>query len=143
MLDRGTSSWRTKALVDTGSSLTLFDRGAGEALGVDFFDQNAERRLVDIAGQRREVQGEYVTLTLPPFSDLFWDTQVWFFIDQWNIPFGILGNEGFLDQWAVSFVRYDNYFVVEPIDEFTKRLPKGVDPFEEFQKLDADWDPPS
>lgn len=82
-----------------------------------------------------------MTLTLPPFSDLYWEAEVWFFMNQWDIPFGVLGNEGFLDRWAVSFVRYDNYFVVEPVDDFTARLPKDVDPFEEFQKLDAEWDP--
>lgn len=125
--------------MDTGSNLTLFDRGAGEALEIDFMSRSAPRRKVRLLGRLWDVLGAFVSLTLPPFGDLGWEAQVWFFLEEWDMPYGILGNEGFLDKWAVTFNRYYNYFVVEPADEFHRDLPP--DPFEEFQKMDPEWEP--
>lgn len=141
VLERSDASWVTKALIDTGSNLSLFDRGSGEALGVDFTDAGAPRRSVDIVGRRWGVVGSYVTLSLPPFEDVSWDSLVWFFLDDWDMPFSVLGNEGFLDRWAVTFNRYFDYFVIEPADDFHQHLP--VDPFVEFQRLDHDWQRPT
>jgi hypothetical protein len=75
---------------------------------------------------------EMVTLCLPPFEDVVWESEVDFLIhDPGPLPFGILGQEGFLDKWVVSFNYYDSYFVVEPIEDFQRRIP--IDPFEEMQ----------
>lgn len=138
-LSRGNLDWRVRALIDTGAPLTVFTRGAGEALDVDFSDRSAPRRRVRLLGKLWDVLGQHVTLTLPPFSDLWWEAQVWFLLDDWDMPYGLLGSEGFLEKWAVSFNKYYDYFVVEPAEEFHRDLP--VDPFAEFQKLDLDWEP--
>ena len=81
-----------------------------------------------------------VTLTLPPFEDIFWTAQVDFILADWDMPFGILATEGFLDRWAVTFNRYHNYFVVQEVDAFEERLP--IDPFIEFQRTWDGWDRP-
>lgn len=135
----GENEWRTKALVDTGAPRTIFDRGAAEALGVDLSDRGAQR-LHFLAGQELYAVPAMVTLTLPPFDDIYWETEVDFLLGDWNMPFGLLGQVGFLDRWVVTFNHYRNYFVVQQLDDFEGRLP--VDPFEEFQKQWDGWDRP-
>lgn len=51
-----------------------------------------------------------------------------------GLPFGLLGYEGFLNRWAVSFNGYRGYFVVEPIEDFDSRQPQEV-----FDTLAATW----
>lgn len=82
-----------------------------------------------------------MSLTLPPFNDLTWDTDVDFFIDDWEMPFeGILGERGFLDRWVVSFNRPGGYFVVEEPQAFTQRMP--IDPTDEMEWRDLGWKGP-
>lgn len=130
------------ALVDTGSTHCLFPRGAGEALGLDFKRREGRPyRKFLIGGQSQSAVSAFVTLTLPPFEEMNWLAEVWFFLEDWGLPFGILGNQGFLDKWVVSFHRYQNYFVVEAPGSFEARL--GRDPYEDFQQFfDDDWTRP-
>lgn len=121
--------WRTKALVDTGAPHTLFDRGAAEALGLDFsdlrpHDHPTQYRWHLLAGKRRPAVPVDVALQLPPFLDIKWRAEVQFLIEDWNMPFGLLGQEGFLDRWAVTFNRSRNYFVVQEVADFERRLPE-------------------
>lgn len=98
-LEVGDLEWTVRALADTGAPFTLFDRGTADALGVDFQRTGAERRWHKIAGGQYEAQVEMVVLRLPPFDDLWWETDVDFFIPDWGMPFGgLLGQEGFLDR---------------------------------------------
>jgi hypothetical protein len=131
--------WQTKALIDTGSPRTIFDRGAADALEIDLSDRSRQR-LHFLAGQSLYAVPAMVALTLPPFDDISWETEVDFLLGDWNMPFGLLGQIGFLDRWVVTFNRYRNYFAVQQIDDFEERLP--VDPFEEFQKQWDGWDRP-
>lgn len=48
-----------------------------------------------------------------------------FVLDE-GLPFALLGYEGFLNRWAVSFNGYAGYVIVEPADEFDERQPSGV-----------------
>jgi hypothetical protein len=41
-----------------------------------------------------------------------------------GLPFALLGYEGFLNRWAVSFNAYLGYFVVEPAEDFDRRIPE-------------------
>jgi hypothetical protein len=63
-----------------------------------------------------------VDLVLPPFDDLGWEADVDFVLDE-GLPFALLGYEGFLNRWAVSFNGYLGYFLIEPVDEFDARQP--------------------
>lgn len=130
--------WTVRALIDTGAPYTLFDRGAGDALGVDFERSDARRRWHKISGGTYLAQVEMVHLTLPPFDDLAWETEVDFFRTDWGMPFaGLLGTEGFLDRWVVTFNRYENYFVVEEPDGFAERLPPDFEA--EYEGRDLGW----
>ena len=85
-----------------------------------------------------DVRLEQLQLTLPPFEGLSWETEVGFFVDDWQMPFaGVLGHQGFLDRWAVSFNYSQNYFVVEEPGVFHGRLPPDYD--EVYQSRDLGW----
>lgn len=103
--------WTTQALIDTGAPGTLFDRGAADALGVKFGYSNAVTQTVAILGERRVVQFEDVEIGLLGDPSFQWTARVGFFCDKFQIAFqGILGTDGFLDKWAVTFNKYYDYF---------------------------------
>ena len=140
-LSLGDQDWRTKALIDTGAPLSVFDHLSAQALGIDTRDSAHKRDKVRIGGDRRGVVLVYVTLALPEFPGMSWTAEAGFFDTEWEAEYGILGDDGFLDHWVVSFNRYRNYFVVEPIEEWEQRMP--VDLEEEFKKLDSEWERPT
>lgn len=59
---------------------------------------------------------------LSPFADQSWEAEVDVVVDE-GLPFALLGYEGFLNRWAVSFNGYLGYFVVEPAEDFDARQP--------------------
>lgn len=134
-------SWTTKALVDTGAPFTVFDRASGDALGVKFHRSDATYTWHELAGKRRKAQTEFATIRLPSFEEMWWETEVHFLIDDWNMPFGgLLGQQGFLDRWSVTFNFSENYFVVEELESFKSRLPLDVDQqFERLEDRDQGW----
>lgn len=118
-----------KALIDTGAPRTIFPRGFGEALGLEVpaFPSQGDR-LHHLAGQPVHAVSEFVEFVIPQCPDLRWEAEVDFLIEEPGpLPFGLLGQEGFLNKWAVTFVYGLGYFVIEPADEFESRLP--LDPF--------------
>lgn len=92
-----TGEWTTRALIDTGSPLTVFDRGAAEALVINIGYAGCEKGYIALLGGRRPVQFEYVELSLPQYPGLSWTARVAFIMDRtFQMPFqGILGAEGF------------------------------------------------
>ncbi|HEY0358793.1 MAG TPA: hypothetical protein VGD11_09435 [Mycobacteriales bacterium] len=112
------AEWTTRALIDTGSPLTLFDRAAADALLVRIGAAGAETREIAMLGKTRRVQLEHIDLSLKdlPYS---WSARVGFIIDpSFQMVFqGVLGTEGFLDKWAVTFNYYYNYFELHRPDE--------------------------
>lgn len=131
-LSLGNLSTTTKALVDTGAPKTVFPRGVGDALDISFpaFPSDAEESVI-LMGHRWPAINQSVDLELPPFADLGWHAPVLFVLDE-GLPFALLGLEGFLDRWAVSFNGAMSYFVVEPAEAFDNRIPP--EPFEELQR---------
>ena len=121
----------TKALVDTGAPRCVFPRGTGDALGVTFQSAHLAPTTVVLMGREWPAVTELVRFDLPPFDGLAWEAEADFVLQE-GLPFGLLGLEGFLDRWAVSFNAYYGYFVVEPADDFHGRIPP--DPFEELQR---------
>ncbi|MEA3078005.1 MAG: hypothetical protein QOF60_2913 [Actinomycetota bacterium] len=122
----------TKALIDTGAPRTVFPRGIGDLIGVPFLDgPGGTGVLIDLMGRRWAAVTQTVDLLLRPFDDLGWTAEVDFVVDE-GLPFALLGYEGFLNRWAVSFNAYKGYVVVEPIESFDERLP--LDPFVEAQE---------
>jgi hypothetical protein len=97
----------------------VFDHGAGEALLVRFGQAGAETGSIALLGARRNVQFEMVDLCLPQDTSYIWTARVGFITDpSFQMAFqGILGTEGFLDRWAVTFNKTYEYFELESPDE--------------------------
>ena len=111
--------WTTRALIDTGSPITVFDRGAGEALLVRFGRAGADTGTLAILGALRNLQFEHIELSLVGDATQVWTARVGFITDPtFQMVFqGLLGTEGFLDKWAVTFNKYYEYFEVQSPDE--------------------------
>jgi hypothetical protein len=129
-----------KALIDTGAPATMFPRGTADLLGLDMPQegQSGDDRII-LMHREWQCALHTVTLVLPPFVDLEWVAPVRFAVDE-GLPFGLLGYEGFLNRWAVSFDGAQGHTVVETTESFNRRLPP--DPWIEFQKGFDGWDRP-
>lgn len=132
----GIDTTTTKALVDTGSPRTIFPRGIGDLLCLEFPDLSSDASgRITLMGRDWDVATHEVQLHLPPFDEeeLGWAAQV-DFVMQEGLDFGILGYEGFLNRWGVSINGYNGYFIVEPLEDFNRRQPPdlleelGLDP---------------
>jgi hypothetical protein len=139
-LSLGSEVASQKALIDTGAPVTMFPRGTADLLGLEMPDegQTGDDRIILM---KREWQCvlHTVTLVLPPFHDVEWEAPVRFAVDE-GLPFGLLGFEGFLNRWAVSFDGANGYTVVETVESFDQRVPPDL--WEEFQKKFDGWDRP-
>ncbi|MGO9292380.1 MAG: hypothetical protein ACLP52_00605 [Streptosporangiaceae bacterium] len=118
-----TGDWTTRALIDTGSPITIFDRGVAEALVISIGHVGCETGWIALLGGRRHIQFEYVDLCLPHYPELSWTARVAFITDRtFQMPFqGILGREGFQDKFVVTFNAYENYFLIERPDDWNAR----------------------
>jgi hypothetical protein len=114
--------WTTRALIDSGAPLSVFDRGVAEALALNIGCLGAETGSVALLGKRPSVQFEYVELSLPHYSGHSWEARVAFIKDRtFQMPFqGILGAEGFLHKFVVTFNAGENYFLVEHPDDWAR-----------------------
>jgi hypothetical protein len=133
----GGHSWQFRALIDSGAPHTLFDRGTGDALHIDYSRGDAERESFKVAGEDRIAQMETVQLKIPygDFAPFEWEARVGFFLTDWNMPFaGLLGQDGFLDRWVVSF-DYPHSFVIEARESFLTRIPSVGLNEEEIAKI--------
>ncbi|MDQ1711651.1 MAG: hypothetical protein QOE45_1101 [Frankiaceae bacterium] len=107
--------WMTRALIDSGSPLTVFDYGTAEALGVRIGQAGHRSGTIALMGSARPVQFEQVQLSIPKMTDVSWGSDV-AFIKQtdFQMPFqGILGQQGFLDRFAVTFRYFNGHFDIE------------------------------
>jgi len=112
--------WTTRALVDTGSPITIFDRGTADALGVRIARAGADTASVALLGKLHTAQFEFVDLALAVDLSVSWLARVAFIRDPtFEMPFqGILGTVGFLDRWTVTFDKYHDYFSIrEPTED--------------------------
>jgi hypothetical protein len=129
----------TKCLIDTGSPRCVFPRGAAVALDLEL-PESAEGHPdvhdLRFLGENWEALPFTVQLTLPPYEDLTWEAEADFVLNE-GLPFGLLGHEGFLDRWAVSFNAYHDYSVLEPVEALHQRVP--VDVFRVWQEEWPDY----
>jgi hypothetical protein len=86
---------------------------------VRFGHAGAETGSLAILGAERRIQFETIELCLPQDSSHVWTARVGFITDpSFQMVFqGILGTEGFLDKWAVTFNKYYEYFELQSPDE--------------------------
>jgi hypothetical protein len=110
-----------KALIDTGSPRTVFPRGIGDLLAVEFPTLAFEcPKKIQLMGREWRAVTETVQLMLRPFEDFDWDAEVDFVFDE-GLQFGLLGWEGFLNRWSVSLNGYLGYVIIEPAEDFHDR----------------------
>lgn len=134
---------KIRALVDTGAPFCVFGRAVAERLDIDMGLGRGPKRDVHILGGVHEARIASVVLELPPFVGTTWETQACFLYADLEISFaGVLGQEGFLDRWVVSFNYYDRYFIVEERDSFVERLPADAAELQQRQ-FDSEWDRPT
>jgi hypothetical protein len=119
-----TGDWTLRALVDTGAPITFFDRGAGDAIGIRFGHAGADYATIRILGGTWRIQFEHVDFTLPAEQGITWTARVAFAMDPTlQMPFqGVLGTDGFLDKFAVTFNEYYGYFIIERPADFHERV---------------------
>lgn len=106
-----------KALIDTGAPRTVFPRGIGDLLCVEFPSYSWEcDKKIQLMGHEWGAVSAVINLSLRPFDDVFWDAEVDFVLDE-GLPYGLLGYEGFLNRWAVTVNGYLGYVVIEQADD--------------------------
>lgn len=120
-----TGDWTVRALVDSGAPISVFDLGVAEALGLRLRYAGAITGSIRILGGTWPVQFEDVDLCIPNAPEIEWSARVAFVTDaRLQMPFqGLLGTDGFLDQFAITFNKYFDYFVVERPDGCHERMP--------------------
>lgn len=96
-----------------------------------------------ILGGHWPVQFEHVRLSLVADPACSWDARVAFVKDPaLQMPFqGVLGTEGFLDKFVVTFHKYYDYFLVERPADWEARVGEGLAD-EPAERLDPQWERP-
>lgn len=113
-------SWSTRALVDTGSPITLFDRGTADGLGIRVGNTGARHESVRIMGGSYRAQFELVSLSLPEAPGESWEASIGFIMSPtFQMPFqGLLGTDGFLDRFVVTFNKYEEWFSLQHYNDW-------------------------
>jgi len=110
------ATWTTRVLVDPSAPVTVFDRGAADALGIEFREDGRKVERHRLGGNERVAQREHVRLGIDGLPE--WEADVAFLVDEWNTGWnlrfgGVLGTRGFLDRHVVTFDGARQLFVVE------------------------------
>jgi hypothetical protein len=140
-----TGEWTTKALVDSGAPVTIFDRGVADALTIQIGHASARYGKLDLLGVKDlPAQIEYVQICLVDQPEYWWDAEVAFITrEDFQMPFqGILGSRGFLDHYMVTLDYYNNRFLVERPEDWEDRIGRTMeaDPLDQW---DPQWYPPA
>ncbi len=77
---------------------------------------------VTILGGKWAAIRETVALTVADTDGaVAWEASV-LFVKEDGLPFALLGYEGFLNRWSVTFNGAFNYLIIEPADEGDERF---------------------
>ena len=98
----------TDAKIDTGSSVCIFERSIGEALGLDI-ESGRPETIRTVTGLFRVFAHE-VTLITEGFE---FDSEVYFAWDQ-SFHLNVLGRLGWLDQVVVAINDYEGKLYLSP-----------------------------
>jgi predicted aspartyl protease len=97
-------------LVDTGATDCLFDRDVADDLGVTFADSDVTREYFGVGGQ--SVIGHIKTIRFQIQGFAEWIEIEAGFIDA-KLPYQLLGQAGFFDNYEISFRRYRGRFEIK------------------------------
>lgn len=98
------------ALIDTGAADCLFDIDVADDLGIDLKDTNVEKDYFGIDGESVTGYVHRIKLQVQGYSE-------WIEIDagffEHELPYPLLGQSGFFDNYEVRFMRYRGRFEVK------------------------------
>jgi len=97
-------------LVDTGATDCLFDRDVADGLGIMLADSDLTREYFGVAGQSVIGHIHTIRFQIQGFSE--WIEIEVGFIDA-KLPYPLLGQAGFFDNYEISFQRYRGRFEIK------------------------------
>lgn len=114
-----------------------------DALNIRLGNTGAERGAIRVLGGHWPVQFEVVQAELVAHPETSWSVRAAFVTDPaLQMPFqGVLGTEGFLDKFVVTFNKYYDYFMVERPDDWEQRVGCTFD--DPATAADPQWERPS
>ncbi len=102
---------RLLAKVDTGASFCIFQRGYGEALGLDI-ERGTRQQVATVSGPFT-TYGHAVTLVA---ADYAFDTTVYFAAEREHRR-NVLGRQGWLEQVRLGIIDYDRHLYLSRYDD--------------------------
>ncbi|MDQ1713769.1 MAG: hypothetical protein QOE45_3219 [Frankiaceae bacterium] len=107
----------------------MFDRGVADALNIRLGRTGAETGSIRMLGGQWPVQFEVIDINLVADQSVSWAARAAFVKDPTlAMPFqGLLGTDGFLDRFVVTFNKYYDYFLIEQPGSWEERAPSGFD----------------
>jgi predicted aspartyl protease len=109
-LGSGTNRTDVVGLVDTGATDCLFDRDVADALGITLTDSDPKREYFGVEGQPIFGHLHLIRFQIHGFSE--WIEIEVGFVDT-KLPYQILGQSGFFDNYEISFQRYRGRFEIK------------------------------
>jgi predicted aspartyl protease len=109
-LGSGTHRTDVVGLVDTGATDCLFDRDVADDLGITLADSDAKREYFGVGGQSIIGHIHLIRFQIQGFSEWI-EIEIGFIDDK--LPYQILGQSGFFDNYEISFQRYRGRFEIK------------------------------
>ncbi len=109
-LGSGTNRTDVVGLVDTGATDCLFDRDVADDLGITLRDSDITREYFGVGGQSVIGHIHLIRFQILGFSE--WVEIEVGFIDT-KLPYQLLGQSGFFDNYEISFQRYRGRFEIK------------------------------
>lgn len=109
-LGSGVNHTDVVGLVDSGATDCLFDRDMADDLGIKLVDSDVKREYFDVGGQSVIGHIHQVRFQVQGFAE--WIEIEVGFIDA-QLPYQLLGESGFFDNYEISFQRYRGRFEVK------------------------------
>lgn len=97
-------------LVDTGATDCLFDRDVADDLGIKLAESDVKREYFGVGGQSVIGHIHLIRFQVQGFAE--WIEIEVGFIDA-QLPYQLLGESGFFDNYEISFQRYRGRFEVK------------------------------
>ena len=97
-------------LVDTGATDCLFDRDVADDLGITLADSDVKREYFGVGGQTVIGHVHSIKPQVQGFSEWI-EIEVAFINAQ--LPYQLLGQAGFFDNYEISFQRYRGRFEIK------------------------------
>lgn len=102
------------ARLDTGASHCIFQRGFGEALGLEI-ESGFKESFSTVTGNFI-AYGHEVSLLVPNYPELSIDTMVYFATD-YSFRRDVVGRQGWLDKLRVAIIDYDAKLFISKYDD--------------------------